>query len=450
MSELSNKLNRAKAQLFGTAAAEIKVPFQLECECGHRVAGIRQPGSQTVECSQCHTEHFVLPVNVYPTTRRVPSEVLGGNFRQRLFAVIGELIPRKPPTVDRRPKTERPVGKPVGGQEKYSEAGPASAMPAYAETGRSLQEPTSESSGRSATNNRPDRKAAESEPIPALKPRVPLSVRIRRQFTVFRLMMFAVVIVVVSTAAWMIHRRQLEQARIAWRSAMDETTGMLEEAQFGELEQLLVRADAAATKLGRNDAEVGAVRNLLRQTQAINGLNSDDLFTEISSAYSRDGRLEGHLVDGLCRDLCTGWHVFECRLLPYTGTESGSVPVYTLEFPARIHQDQVQILTDSSVLGAMVSADPQSPILFAASIESCRGADGVSQSWMIKLKSESCALITTVEHAEQFGLSPESDPQLSAIIDRQKQFVEANNVELLLEKDREIARAAAQRQEKQQ
>ncbi len=111
----------------------------------------------------------------------------------------------------------------------------------------------------------------------------------------------------------------------------------------------------------------------------------------------------------------------------------------------------MQILTDSSVLGAVVTADPQSPVLFAASIESCRGADGVSQAWMIKLKSESCALITTAQHAEQFGLSPEFDPQLTAIIDRQKQFVEANNVELLLEKDREIARAAAaQRREKQQ
>ncbi len=256
MSELSNKLNRAKAQLFGTAAAEIKVPFQLECECGHRVAGIRQPTSQIVECSQCHTEHFVLPVNVYPTTRRVPSEVLGGSFQQRLFAVIGQLIPRKPPTVDRRPKTDRPAGKSAGRQENDSGAGLASGNPAYAETGRSASESSGDSSGRAATGSRSDRRTAEPEPKATLRPRVPLTSRIKRQFTVFRLMMFTVLIVVVSTAAWMVHRRQLEQARIAWRSAIDETERMLAEAQFGELEQLLIRADAAAAKLGRNDAEV--------------------------------------------------------------------------------------------------------------------------------------------------------------------------------------------------
>lgn len=450
MSELGNKLNRARAQLFGTAATEIKVPFQLECECGHRVAGIRQQSSQVVECTQCHSEHFVLPVNVYPTTRRVPSEVLGGNFRQRLFAVIGQLVPAKAPVPDRRSNQPSAGGKANAAAENSGSTRPATASPAYAEPDRTGKNSSADAAARGPGGNRTERRPAEPEPKAAIRPRVPLTVRIRRQFTVFRMMMVTVLIVIAATAAWMVHRRQVEQARIAWRSAIDETQEMLSDSEFSELEQLLIRADAAATKLGRNDAEVGSMRNLLRQTQAVNGLNSDDLFSEIATAYSRDGGLQGNLVEGLCRDLCTGWHVFECRLLPASGTEAGSAPTYALEFPVRVFQDQVQILTDSTILGTALAADPQSPVLFAAAIEECRGPSAGSPFWTIKLKSDTCAMITTAEHARQFGISPESDAELAAIIEKQKAFVEANNLELLLEKDREIARAAAQRREKQQ
>lgn len=296
-----------------------------------------------------------------------------------------------------------------------------------------------------------DRKRSEAtaesrtEPVvPEIPERVrqPLMRRIRRQVTPFRLLMLAVTIVITLTAAWMLHRRQLEQARIAWRSALDETELVLSDRNFGQLEQILLKADQAARTLGRRDLEVGAVRNLLRQTTAINGLNSDDIYSELSTAYSADGQLDPGRVEGLCRDVCTGWHVFECRLLSVPETDFGVAGMLELDYPIRVHSHKVRILADSSLLNSALVAAPDSTLIFAASIESCSGPDSVTQQWVLRLRSDSCALVTTREHAEQFGLSDAVDPNLATLLNYQKQFVESTNVEEFIEKDRqtEVAR----------
>ena len=74
MSSLKARLAKAKARFFGTAVLDVPVPFELTCECGHRVMGIRRPAFQIADCSACQTAIYVLPVNVYPGTRRVRSE----------------------------------------------------------------------------------------------------------------------------------------------------------------------------------------------------------------------------------------------------------------------------------------------------------------------------------------------------------------------------------------
>ncbi|MBL8817736.1 MAG: hypothetical protein JNL58_17050 [Planctomyces sp.] len=467
MSDLSEKIRRARARLFGTTARDVRVPFQLNCDCGHRVGGIRQTSSQIVTCSQCSAQLFVLPVNVYPTTRRVPSEVLGGRFHQRLISVVKDLLPFLSPA-------SAPSGRPSSrvpdrstqdsrraGSQQQSEGGRTAAL----ETRERLPQGTG-TAAWAAEEKRPERERKKGEvlpnargealpnargeaDVPELSERVrqPLMRRIRRQVTPFRLLMLAVTVVIATTAGWMYHRRQLEQARIAWRSAMDETEVVLGDRNFGQLEQILIKADQAARVLGRMDLEVGAVRNLLRQTTAINGLNSDDLYSELSTAYSPDGRLDSGRVDGLCRDVCTGWHVFECRLSAVPESEFGIAGMLELDYPMRVHSHKVRILADSSLLNSAFSAAPNSTLIFAASIESCRGPDSATQQWVIRLRSDSCALLTTREHAEQFGLSDAVDPDLTTLLEYQKQFVESTNIEDLIEKDRQLERARAGKRE---
>ncbi|MEJ7593939.1 MAG: hypothetical protein WKF77_20565 [Planctomycetaceae bacterium] len=92
MTSLKARLNKAKARLFGTATKDIVVPFELPCDCGHRVTGIRRASYQIATCSSCDARVYVLPVNVYPATKRVRSEVLDGSVTSRLSVVVRDLV----------------------------------------------------------------------------------------------------------------------------------------------------------------------------------------------------------------------------------------------------------------------------------------------------------------------------------------------------------------------
>ena len=92
MTSLKARLSKAKARLFGTATKDIVVPFELPCDCGHRVTGIRRASWQIATCSACEARVYVLPVNVYPATKRVRSEVLDGSVANRLGVIVRDLV----------------------------------------------------------------------------------------------------------------------------------------------------------------------------------------------------------------------------------------------------------------------------------------------------------------------------------------------------------------------
>ena len=89
MSSLLAKLAKAKSRLFGSAPESIAVPFEVPCDCGHRVTGIRRTSYQIAVCSACQSSIYVLPVNVYPTTKRIRSEVVDGPVLERVGRIPG-------------------------------------------------------------------------------------------------------------------------------------------------------------------------------------------------------------------------------------------------------------------------------------------------------------------------------------------------------------------------
>ena len=92
MTSLKASLTKAKARLFGTATKDIAVPFELPCDCGHRVTGIRRGSYQIATCTACDARVYVLAVNVYPATKRVSSEVLDGSVASRLSTIVRDLV----------------------------------------------------------------------------------------------------------------------------------------------------------------------------------------------------------------------------------------------------------------------------------------------------------------------------------------------------------------------
>lgn len=46
------------------------IPFQLQCECGSSIRGVRSERAKRQVCSECGSAHFILPENQYPETDR--------------------------------------------------------------------------------------------------------------------------------------------------------------------------------------------------------------------------------------------------------------------------------------------------------------------------------------------------------------------------------------------
>ena len=42
MTNLKARLNKARARLFGTVTQDIAVPFNLQCDCGSPINGVRR------------------------------------------------------------------------------------------------------------------------------------------------------------------------------------------------------------------------------------------------------------------------------------------------------------------------------------------------------------------------------------------------------------------------
>ena len=64
---MSNWLDKALGRKDSTIQS---VPFELNCECGTRLSGLRQERAKRMLCPQCGDSHFVLGLNQYPVASR--------------------------------------------------------------------------------------------------------------------------------------------------------------------------------------------------------------------------------------------------------------------------------------------------------------------------------------------------------------------------------------------
>ena len=67
-----NKWFSKATNVFKGSAEETPQPFELQCECGVRHAGLRKKAPQRIVCRECGSSLFVLPRDVYPTPKVVP------------------------------------------------------------------------------------------------------------------------------------------------------------------------------------------------------------------------------------------------------------------------------------------------------------------------------------------------------------------------------------------
>jgi len=397
MPETVNKFTRIKARLRGTAANDIPAPFETACECGHRIAGTRSRSWQQQVCPDCHAKLYVLPVNVYPSTPSVPSEVIGGSFLTRLKVLAGELLSQQ----------RNEVASPSREDWIARESDPADSDSSSASGVREISEPISPASARLRR--------------PKLSlPRIDLTDLARRTFTPFRIIMASMVLVVGATSTWIWHRSTEEAAHRTWLESMDQIPELLAAHDLVSLETVLSDALDAGRVLDRNGAEWRETVNLLAETQVVQDVSPVTLPSLLMNAADENDRLLPERMRSLPDEIMNGSFVIDGFVDP-SGNADGSllvdIPVMPGGFP-------VHMTLTLPVLNELLEISDSGRIVFAFRCSDVRlPSESRKERWEIRLDPASFVLITSPMHCRQLGFAPEDDPSLSELLSVQKNFV---------------------------
>ncbi len=381
------KLKRISARLQGGAKVAVAVPYELKCECGATVGGMRRKSWIESECPECYQTLFVLPANVYPATKQVPSEVLGGTLGDRLKTVVAELFPKKKKTAKKSAKT--PAGKDAKADTK------------------------------------PDEPVVAAARRPRLSlPRIDIIGLLKKAFTPFRLLMMAMLLVLGFTIYWMTYQRAIEEAQKIWLASPEEIAELLADSQMVELQQTLESAVQAADVLQRDDPESRRIRNMLAETSGINSIASSELLSAFHNAYNDQDVLQDDAASQIEAACGSGTFLFDS----YLQAKLGQADVYLADFPATPGRHPIELLIPLPDVGTFLEAIPDGRAIFMARISKVvPPTKGTYESWVLHVEATSFVLLTSVAHCEQVGLTSDIDPTLETILQRQREFVETSS-----------------------
>lgn len=415
MSGLLAKLAKAKSRLFGSAPESIPVPFEVPCDCGHRVTGIRRTSYQIAVCSACQSSIFVLPVNVYPTTKRIRSEVVDGPVLERVGTVVRDLVRGDATPEENDTQEPRSVRKSQESEGLRDYGAAVDLKPKGRKSKRSSDEDGSSSGGGAEVNVQ---ESADSIPLVQV-PRPSFATRMRRVFSPTRVLALAGCVILFSTGFWTIHQRKLEQARKVWRLEMDRAETALKQKDLNTLSESLTLAVKAAKTLSRTDEDARVAESLLRQTEAVQQLTSVDLVTQFSNVIRNDGSLDVTKAGNVAEGLQGQRFVFELVLKRRTA----GATEFQLDFPLIIQDTPIDVFVASSVLSSCVVAGSEPNVLFTASVRECRPPSPANRRWEIVLDGRTCTLITTEFHAEQLGFELKTSTSLQTVLENQSKIV---------------------------
>lgn len=389
-----NKLKKIRTTLSGSSDPPADVRFSVKCECGNTIHGVRRATWIEKECDKCYASVFVLPVNIYPSTPSVPSEIIGGSFADRLKAVVGELFPGRKET-DAKPDSEAETPK----RQKKTETGKE--KPAETESAAD----------------------AESAPSPPRFrfPRLDIRGFLIRTFTPFRMLMLAILSVVCLTGYWMVTRNQMETARQTWLQSTEQAGDLLSQPDMVALESTLTTAVDAGYTLGKSDPDWRLTLNLLQETRAVNNMASASLLSAFHTAYGEDGRLTESAVESVSTTATSGVFIFDSWL------ERASDGSWLVQFPATPGTHAVEIYVPLPALAELFEKSLDTRAVFAARISAVTApADDSREPWRILVDPNFFVLITSLPHCEVVGLTADEDPHLNTLLDQQKEFVQTS------------------------
>ncbi|MEP3479516.1 MAG: hypothetical protein ABJZ55_09735 [Fuerstiella sp.] len=386
------KLKRLRNRLSGVSDQAVEIPFEIECDCGATVQGFRRASWIESECQECSATVFVLPMNVYPSTKFVPSEILGGTFKERLSVVTKEILHRSKHT------------------DNPSEAA------------------SKQSSDAADASNTEDAAEAKWKLPKITLPQINFRQLIARTFSPFRLLMMAVIATVGLTAWFMIQQRQTETAQKVWLESTAMIAGKLDQEDLNGLLPDLESALNAGAILGKNDAEYRLLSNLQVETMATDALAPLGLVDVFQAAYDIENHLKPDARDKVNKACAAGWFLFDA-VATKVNTERGIT--WMVDFPATPGLHPVSIILPQLLLVEQLELESDMRLLFVAKLSvQTAPANNEDGQWALQVNPEDFAVLTHAAHCKVVGFDPDEDEGLAKTLQQQTEWVEAGATKL--------------------
>lgn len=327
-------------------------PYEVSCDCGGRVMGVRLPVAQRPPCPSCGRFVFVLPVNVYPRTTKPASKK----------GVSKNIAPNSSARKDR------------------------------------------ESSASGTETNSPRKGKLKSAPETSTAPAQPSGIALEAReklLTPFRLTVLAMLAICGLTGWGLWYRQRVENAKTIVAKATESGLRALSEGDYELAARDLERAREAVDLLKRTDNEAQTVRRLCREAVAARGLAHEALFDILKDALAdiKPGERDAKRFNSLHRG---AWVLFDVTVLIPADTAQPCVidmPLLRGVMPLRMEAN----------FAGLRRAARQTPagepvrVIFAAQLEKLTPALAGESEAVLTLNDQSAFLWTSYENFAALG-----------------------------------------------
>jgi hypothetical protein len=358
------------------------VPFVRPCPCGEQLSGIRQERARRLICAECGEPHFILPVNLYPESRRIhfqPLEV--GEFDESREY-------EQPPELDVEPEMDL---------DSVEEEIPreSRATPPAPDLGRALlddweddqeEPPVSQHDQAIVIPQRREERAGQRQKLLLVG-------------TAFFVLIGAMVV-------WAVWDRGKESAEIRLQMARDAGLIALESGDFVTARREFAEALDALQTLGVTGEQHDSLHDLWMESEAAVGLTNRSLLELVESANRT-------LKTGTIEDWDSEFHaIFEDQWILIDQSPPQIVPGDAKE-GRRIdllwdfdNDIPIQVTGIERLLTKTQTGGPRR-IVFAGQLAGCRRE---SNAWVVELNPENAFLWRRFRSIEQLGFTDDQEP----------------------------------------
>lgn len=266
---MSNWFSKA-TNVFKGPGDEVPRPFEMECECGVRHAGLRKRSPQRIVCRDCGTSLFVLPRDVYPPPKLTAA------------ATAPPASAASAASPDSLAPSEKNAGRP------RSESQESDVQPGLAPVQSALDDVVVLDDEAERKARKPKKKKAP-EPPRQEPPRPP-----QRLLRPYHFVFAAVALVLAFTGYFAISSQNYEHALITYKEQAELGMADVSQQKWIEAKAHLEQAAAAADVLDRHDAEATRIRQYRSETVAM-GLLAPASLIEIAAEADRTLPDNAHL-----------------------------------------------------------------------------------------------------------------------------------------------------------